>query len=65
MAMTEETGPAKDLIANPRGLPLQSAVNINPADNFTGYRSFKAGSFEFTRDEYSHFEIAAFYNSGW
>ena len=34
-------------IANPNNLPLQSDFALNPADNQTGYRSFKAGSFEF------------------
>lgn len=52
MAMTEGLERTKSAIANPRGLSLQSEFGANPADNFTGYRSFKAGSFEFTRDEY-------------
>jgi hypothetical protein len=38
--------------ANPRGLPLQATLSVNPADNRTGYRSFRAGSFEFRRDGY-------------
>ena len=51
MAMTESAHGASH-IPNPRGLPLQSGFKVNPADNFTGYRTFKAGSFEFERDEY-------------
>jgi len=39
-------------IANPRGLPITSSFAVNPADNITGYKSFKAGSFAFRRDEY-------------
>jgi hypothetical protein len=39
-------------IVNPRNLPIQREFAVNPADNFTGYKSFKIGSFEFSRDEY-------------
>lgn len=51
MAMLEH--PVADhKIANPRGLPITSSFDVSPADNITGYKSFKAGSFSFTRDEY-------------
>ena len=33
-------------------MTLQHAYETTPPDNYTGYRSFKAGSFEFRRDEY-------------
>lgn len=38
--------------SNPRGLALEKHFKVNPADNVTGYKSFEAGKFEFTRDEY-------------
>ena len=43
---------AEGQIANPRGLPLVKNFAVDPADNVTGYKSFKAGSFNFRRDEY-------------
>src|SRR5262245_7540510 len=51
MAMKEgaDTG---GKIANPRGLPLATSFAVDPADNVTGYKSFRAGSFSFRRDEY-------------
>ena len=33
-------------------IDIQKSFDVRPADNETGYRSFKAGSFEFRRDEY-------------
>ncbi len=51
MAMNEDTGAASKP-ANPRGLPLQASFAVEPADNRTGYRTFKAGSFGFRRDGY-------------
>lgn len=33
-------------------IDIQNAFEVRPADNETGYQSFKAGSFEFRRDEY-------------
>ena len=52
MAMKESNGSAEGQIANPRGLPLVKNFAVDPADNVTGYKSFKAGSFSFRRDEY-------------
>src|SRR5580700_164409 len=43
---------AQGKISNPRGLPLSSNFQIDPADNVTGYKTFTAGSFKFRRDEY-------------
>lgn len=37
---------------NPKGLALQQDTEIRPADNITGYKSFRAGSFAFQRNEY-------------
>ncbi|MEQ9813828.1 MAG: hydroxyquinol 1,2-dioxygenase [Azospirillaceae bacterium] len=55
MAMKEDMG--DHAISNPNNLPLQSDFEIFPADNETGYRAFKAGSFSFSRDEYfAHIE---------
>jgi hypothetical protein len=51
MAMTEEATHA-GAIANPKGLPITRELRAEQADNFTGYRSFRAGSFQFSRDEY-------------
>jgi len=51
MAMLESQAAAMK-VANPRGLPITSGFEVSPADNITGYKSFKAGSFTFTRDEY-------------
>jgi hypothetical protein len=42
----------KEKISNPRGLPLSRNFQVNPADNVTGYKSFRAGSFGFKRNEY-------------
>ena len=39
-------------ISNPRGLPITSSFQVNPADNITGYKSFQVGNFSFRRDEY-------------
>lgn len=39
-------------ISNPRNLPITSSFHVDPADNITGYQSFKAGSFRFRRNEY-------------
>jgi hypothetical protein len=50
MAMVEDA--TRTGISNPKGLPIEHALDVLPADNFTGYRSFRAGSFEFSRDEY-------------
>ena len=50
MAMSEDVAPTRP--ANPRGLPLQSGFAVEPADNRTGYRTFRAGSFGFRRDGY-------------
>jgi len=50
MAMSEDTTQSGPV--NPRGLPIRREFGILPADNFTGYRSFKAGSFAFSRDGY-------------
>jgi len=50
MAMLDSA--TEHTIANPNNLPLETDFALNPADNQTGYRSFKAGSFEFRRDEY-------------
>jgi hypothetical protein len=33
-------------------IDIQKSFEIRPADNETGYRAFRAGSFEFRRDEY-------------
>ena len=52
MAMKESNGSAEHQIANPRGLPIVKNFAVDPADNVTGYKSFKAGSFSFRRDEY-------------
>src|SRR5579864_5919490 len=52
MAMKEEASNGAGKIANPRGLPLVKSFAVDPADNVTGYKSFKAGSFSFRRDEY-------------
>jgi Hydroquinone 1,2-dioxygenase large subunit N-terminal len=52
MAMKETDGAPQTVIANPRGLPLTGTFSVDPADNITGYKSFKAGSFSFRRDEY-------------
>lgn len=51
MAITAENTTASGIV-NPRGLPLSAHFRVNPADNVTGYRSFEAGSFRFTRNEY-------------
>ncbi len=51
MAMKEDVMDAGE-ISNPRGLPITTSFNIDPADNITGYKSFTAGSFKFTRNEY-------------
>ena len=50
MAMKESTGNGS--IANPKGLPIITKVGVGPVDNATGYKSFRAGSFSFKRDEY-------------
>lgn len=50
MAMKE--GVVNTEFANPRNLPLMHDFAVNPADNVTGYKSFKAGNFSFRRDEY-------------
>lgn len=50
MAMKE--GVVNTEFANPRGLPIASNYKIDPADNVTGYKAFKAGNFSFRRDEY-------------
>lgn len=50
MAMQENTDTGA--ISNPRGLNISTDYNIDPADNVTGYKAFKAGSFNFTRDNY-------------
>jgi hypothetical protein len=52
MAMIEVEGATKSKISNPRGLPLSTAFHVDPADNVTGYKSFRAGSFTFRRNEY-------------
>ena len=52
MAMKENAANGAGQIANPRGLPLVKSFVVDPADNVTGYKSFKAGSFTFRRDEY-------------
>src|SRR5262245_23367156 len=52
MAMKESAGSGTSKIANPRGLPLAKDFSVDPADNITGYKAFKAGSFHFKRDEY-------------
>ncbi len=55
MAMKESIDSGE--ISNPRGLPLESHIHTNPADNVTGYKSFEAGKFKFRRDEYfAHIE---------
>ncbi len=50
MAMVEEA--VHGTVVNPKNLPINRVLSALPADNFTGYRSFRAGSFEFSRDEY-------------
>lgn len=50
MAMKADMGNTE--ISNPRGLPISGTFNVDPADNVTGYKSFKAGQFGFRRDEY-------------
>jgi hypothetical protein len=50
MAMVEEA--VRGGIVNPKGLPITRTLGVEPPDNFTGYRTFRAGSFEFSRDEY-------------
>src|SRR5260370_14402000 len=52
MAMKENASNGAGQIANPRGLPIVKSFAVDPADNVTGYKSFKAGSFGFRRDEY-------------
>lgn len=52
MAMLDNAPGSDTGVPNPKGLPLQSDFATYPADNQTGYKSFKAGSFEFSRDEY-------------
>jgi hypothetical protein len=52
MAMTEVEGASERQISNPRGLPLSGSFQVDPADNITGYKSFRAGSFSFRRNEY-------------
>lgn len=52
MAMSAEALQGGDDIINPRGLPLTHDFEVDPADNITGYKSFRAGSFKFRRDEY-------------
>ena len=39
-------------ISNPRGLPITSSFQVNPADNITGYKSFQVGNFSIRREEY-------------
>jgi len=48
----QASSPANGQISNPRGLSITSDFTVDPADNVTGYKSFKAGSFSFKRDEY-------------
>jgi hypothetical protein len=50
MALTEQSAARE--IPNPRGLPISGNLRVNPADNVTGYKSFTAGSFTFSRNEY-------------
>ena len=50
MAMIEAAAPAS--ISNPKHLPVSHELAVEPADNYTGYRSFRAGQFEFSRDGY-------------
>lgn len=50
MAMSDDIAATRP--ANPRGLPLQTAFATDAADNRTGYRTFRAGSFGFRRDGY-------------
>ncbi len=50
MAMVEEA--VRGSIVNPKGLPITRTLGVEPPDNFTGYRTLRAGSFEFSRDEY-------------
>jgi hypothetical protein len=52
MAMVEEVNSKERRISNPRGLPISKSFSVDPADNITGYKSFKAGSFGFRRDGY-------------
>jgi hypothetical protein len=52
MAMSEATAADPAAPANPRNLKLQTRLEIEPADNRTGYRTFRAGSFGFRRDGY-------------
>src|ERR1700721_190402 len=52
MAMKENAWNGAGQIATPRGLPLVKSFVVDPADNVTGYKSCKAGSFSFRRDEY-------------
>ncbi|MEM1401198.1 MAG: hydroxyquinol 1,2-dioxygenase [Pseudomonadota bacterium] len=53
MAMAEgAANGAGTEISNPRGLPITSTFQVDPADNITGYKSFEAGSFKFKRDGY-------------
>ena len=52
MAMTEVENATERTISNPRNLPLTRTFEVRPADNVTGYKSFKAGAFSFTRNEY-------------
>jgi len=52
MAMIEVEGATEGKISNPRGLPLTRTFHTSPADNITGYKSFRAGSFNFRRNEY-------------
>jgi Hydroquinone 1,2-dioxygenase large subunit N-terminal len=51
MAMKESTT-GNSSIANPKGLPIVTNVKVGAVDNTTGYKSFRAGSFSFRRDEY-------------
>ncbi|MEO1020698.1 MAG: hypothetical protein AAFY56_23915 [Pseudomonadota bacterium] len=55
--MAEGAGSADTQISNPRGLPITSSFQVDPADNINGYKSFEAGSFKFRRDGYfAHIE---------
>ncbi|MCB1502049.1 MAG: hypothetical protein KDK07_20060 [Bauldia sp.] len=50
MAMKEVM--EKSGISNPRGLGITAEFSVDPANNITGYKSFRAGKFQFRRDEY-------------
>lgn len=51
MAMNENATEVQD-IANPRGIPVFSDMEVGAISNETGYKSFRAGAFNFRRDEY-------------